>query len=62
MVASGSGHTAKPVAAPTGSQAMLAWQPDAQDPVRPPSSIGVRPTQPHVLKIKSTTRIAGTKT
>jgi hypothetical protein len=41
---------------------MLAWQPDAQDPVRPPSSIGVRPTQPHVLKIKSTTRIAGTKT
>jgi hypothetical protein len=60
VAASGGGHTAKPVAAHTSSQTMLASQPDAQDPVRLPLSIGVRPIQRHV--IKSTTGIAGTKT
>jgi hypothetical protein len=29
---------------------MLASQPDAQDPVRLPLSIGVRPIQRHVIK------------
>ena len=60
VTASGGGHTAKPVAAHTSSQTMLASQTDAQDPVRLPLPIGVRPIQRHV--IKSTTGIAGTKT
>jgi hypothetical protein len=32
VVASGSGHTAKPVAPHTGSQTKLAWRPNTQDP------------------------------